>query len=116
MKVIIAGSRGITSYEDVCQAVIDSGFEITEIVSGTARGADTLGELLAIRCNIPIKRMPAAWHKYGKQAGMIRNLDMASYADALIVVWDGCSKGTENMIRTASEMGLKVHIHDIIPF
>lgn len=45
MKVIIAGSRTLHSYDLVVRAVKDSGLQITEVVSGGARGVDRLGEL-----------------------------------------------------------------------
>lgn len=98
MKVIIAGSRGITDYEMIERAVESSKFVITEVVSGTARGVDTLGEEWAINHFIPISRFPADWNTHGKSAGYKRNLKMGEYADALIAIWDGKSPGTKHMI------------------
>lgn len=63
MKVIIAGSRDIVSYPIVTSAVHQSGFEITEVVSGGARGADRLGEAYAKNNDIALKVMPADWNK-----------------------------------------------------
>lgn len=112
MKVIIAGSRDIADYSVVEHAVIKSGFEeITEVVSGCARGVDFLGEQWALNNNIPIRSFPAEWAMFGKSAGYIRNGKMAQYADALIAVWDGKSKGTKNMIDLARERNLQVYIH-----
>jgi len=48
--------------------------------------------------------------KYGNAAGPIRNKQMAEYADALVAVWDGKSRGTKNMIDTAISMGLDVKV------
>lgn len=99
MKVIIAGSRSIE--EDwilVDHCVRLSGYEITEVVSGGARGIDTSGEQFAIIRGIPFKRFPADWNSKGKSAGILRNIEMANYADALIAIWDGKSKGTLHMI------------------
>lgn len=98
MKVIIAGSRGIRDYTVVEKAIASSGFTITELVSGTARGVDRLGEQWAEKYNIPIKKFPAAWREYGPKAGALRNREMGRYADALVAVWDGASPGTKNMI------------------
>ena len=86
MKTIIAGSRGITDYSVVKQAIAESKYEITEIVSGGARGVDILGERYARESNIPIKRFLPDWDKFGKKAGILRNQDMGNYADALIAV------------------------------
>ncbi len=109
MKVIIAGSRGITDYNLIEQAVIESGFEITEVVSGTACGVDTLGEQWAMNHNIPIKRFPAQWDQFGKSAGPRRNMDMAKYGEALIAITVG-SPGTKSMIEIAKRMNLKIHV------
>lgn len=110
MKTIIAGSRDITDYSLVMEAIQESEFEISEVVSGTAKGVDRLGELWATNHKIPVKHYPADWNKYGKSAGPIRNQEMANYADALIAVWDGKSRGTKNMIDQAKEKGLKVYV------
>ncbi|MFM7858006.1 MAG: SLOG family protein, partial [Flammeovirgaceae bacterium] len=89
MKTIVAGSRGIADYEVVLAAIRQSGFEVTEVVSGTARGVDKLGERYAIENVIPITRFVPDWDKHGKRAGYLRNTEMGDYADALIAVWDG---------------------------
>ncbi len=108
MKVIIAGSREFTDYnllkEKVDYMRTNGKFVIDEIVSGTARGADQLGEDYAANNDIPVKEFPADWNTHGKAAGHIRNKQMAEYADALIAVWDGKSKGTKNMIETMNKL------------
>lgn len=100
MKVIIAGSRDINDYLLVAKTIESSGWkdQITEVVSGCATGVDTLGEQWARANNIPIKEMPANWSLHGNSAGPRRNRSMAEYADAAIVIWDGKSRGTRNMI------------------
>jgi hypothetical protein len=80
------------------------------IVSGAARGADTLGEQYARERGYQIRRYPADWYKYGKKAGPLRNDLMARNADALIAYWDGRSPGTSNMIETARNYGLQISI------
>lgn len=109
MKVIIAGSRSITSYEAVRKAIAASSFEITEVVSGGARGVDRLGERWADENDIPITQFIPDWN-IGKQAGYLRNIEMADYADALIAVYDGASKGTQHMIDIATRKNLKVSV------
>ena len=110
MKTIIAGSRGIDDFAIVSKAIVDSGFEITEVVSGTARGVDLEGEGWASLNEVPIKRFPADW-SLGRGAGHKRNAEMAEYADALIAIWDGKSPGTRNMINEAAKKGLKIYVH-----
>jgi hypothetical protein len=111
VKTIIAGSREINRFTVVEAAIAGSGFDISEVVSGTARGVDTLGEMWAREHGVPVRRFPAAWDKHGKSAGYVRNLEMAQYADALIAVWDGKSRGTGHTIDIANRLGLKVHVY-----
>lgn len=111
MKVIVAGGRDFTNYALVEEAIKISGFEISQIVSGRAKGVDTLGEVWALANNIPVEAFPADWSQHGRAAGPIRNKQMAEYADALIAIWDGESKGTANMIQQARNKRLNVFIY-----
>lgn len=120
MRTIIAGSRWITDATAVYRAIDLSGFKISEVVSGGARGVDAIGEMWAAYWGIPIKRFPAIWRdKDGQrdmQAGLKRNSEMARYADALIAVWDGRSSGTKHMIDQANYYGLKhIYVYDARP-
>lgn len=112
MKLIIAGSRVFGNYQLLAKHLDDicSRYDITEIVSGTAAGADSLGELYAKDHNIPVKRFPADWNKYGKSAGYRRNEQMAQYADACICFSVNNSKGTEHMISLAKKNKLRLRI------
>ena len=98
MKVIIAGCRDYTKMSGLEVAVDKAGFPMTEIVCGGAKGADELGRIYAREWAIPVKMFNADWQKHGKAAGPIRNEEMAKYGDALIALWDGKSRGTQNMI------------------
>lgn len=89
MKYIIAGSRTISNSKinrDKFYKLIDSLNlkDITTIISGMAKGADTLGEYYALANNIDVEYFPADWNEHGKSAGYKRNLEMANNADALI--------------------------------
>lgn len=108
MKTIIAGSRDVPEYEFVKVAMDKVSWEVTEVVSGMARGVDKYGLRWAHENGIPVAKFPADWDRHGKGAGYIRNKEMAKYADALVAVWDGKSRGTKNMIKQAKEHGLKV--------
>lgn len=110
MKVIIAGSRTITALSLIERAIAESGFDISEVVCGMARGADMLGYKWAQRHQKPVREFPADWQKNGRGAGPIRNQEMADYANALIAVWDGRSAGTYDMISRAKQRGLRVHV------
>jgi hypothetical protein len=129
MKVVVAGSRSITDYNLVSAAIKEPGFKIAEIVSGTAKGVDSLGEQWAKENNIPVKRFPAPWDdikdkpeneigqnsfgkKYWKRAGAFRNQQMADYADALIAITTG-SSGTADMIERAKKKDLTIFIKEL---
>lgn len=112
MKLIIAGGRTFNDYkklEYICDIFLKNEQDI-EIVSGTANGADLLGERYAHERNLNVKRFPADCGKFGKSAGFKRNSEMAEYADALIAFWDGNSKGTKHMIDIAKGKGLRVTV------
>lgn len=112
MKTIIAGSRAFDDFNALLGflSVMSPEWDIEEVVSGGARGADALGEQFAKLYNIPVKKFPADWDTYGKGAGFIRNSEMAKYADGLIAFWDGVSPGTKHMIVSMYEQNKPVHI------
>lgn len=113
MKVVIAGSRDIWDATVISDAIKVSNFLITEGVSGCASGVDSVAADILRQHGIPVKDFPAKWgdlevevvrvayrggQPYNVLAGFQRNERMADYADALIAVWDGTSKGTKHMI------------------
>ncbi len=117
VKVVIAGSRDIQDEQHVFDALdsvlklfTDNGLRITEVVSGGARGPDKLGEKWAIERDIEVRVMPADWDRIGKRAGMVRNAQMADYADAAIIFWDGHSRGTANMISNMKMRDKPCHV------
>lgn len=132
MRVIIAGGRDFNDYNlletkvvNIFKQLTDEGYlngnigidnKNIEIVSGMARGTDTLGEKFASKVGIGIKHFPANWNLLGKSAGYRRNSEMAKYASEdddlgiLIAFWDGISKGTKHMIDLANKHGLRVFI------
>jgi hypothetical protein len=112
MRVIVAGSRGFT---DVARLFVNldhfhARWPITAIISGTASGADTLGEQWAKNRGVPVVRMPADWNTHGKSAGYKRNEQMAEVADYLLAFWDGKSRGTKHMIDIAARRGLTMTV------
>lgn len=114
MKVIIAGSRNVKDWGTVYFAIAESKFfDITEVVSGTAAGVDKLGEQYGNEFGIPVKQFPANWDEYGKSAGFLRNTQMAEYADALIAIWDGESRGTKHMIDIMNKIGKPVFVYKL---
>jgi hypothetical protein len=99
MKLIIAGSRDISISVEELDVIIRKHFEIsqiTEVVTGFAKGVDTTGIWWADKYDIPIKKFIPDW-SLGRSAGHQRNREMGDYADQAIVVYNG-SKGSQGMI------------------
>lgn len=118
MKLVIAGSRTLdptpTFILNAIQMMNVPVSDITEIevVSGGAKGVDQAGENFAEDYFIvPLKvtKFPADWYAYGKAAGPKRNKQMAEYADALLLIWDGDSRGSRNMKETMIALGKPVY-------
>ena len=134
-SVIIAGGRTFDDYDllaEFCDNYLSNKINThnIEIVSGTANGADKLGEQYADdlelvyatktcgtfedlngnHADASIKRFPADWNKHGKSAGYKRNQEMGNYADALIAFWDGASRGTHHMINIMQQLNKPVTV------
>lgn len=122
MRVIIAGSRWPYNLDELYRelgrqhirfALRDSGFIITELISGAAEGIDTLAARMALEDGIPVRQFPAQWRVNGqidRLAGFKRNELMARNADALIAIWANGSSGTKDMIDRARRHALAVYV------
>lgn len=117
-RIIIAGSRSFQDYKLLkermdfyLQDKLDDGYNII-IISGTARGADQLGEKYANEMGYSIERYPANWD-LGKSAGYKRNVEMAKVADACVVFYNGTSPGTKHMINIANSKNLPLRIVNV---
>lgn len=121
MKVIIAGTRGITDMALLIAAIDRCGFanQITQVISGMCPNSpDMLGVAWAEENGVPVMEMPARWLDNDgikiMRAGFIRNTAMAKYAGrsgGLIALWRDNSPGTRHMIRTARRWCSAAHIH-----
>lgn len=118
MKLIIAGSRTINADHLINGLVLMFGLDekITEVVSGTASGVDRSGEKWCLEMQKlcgekgpKLSRFPAEWDTHGKVAGPIRNNQMAAYADALLLIWDGKSRGSAHMKSAMERLGKPVY-------
>jgi len=105
MKLAVVGSRGFNDY-DLLKSKLDAIHlrkPITCIVSGGAKGADSLGEKWAKENNIETLIFIPEWDKYGKKAGFLRNEDIIKNSDAVVAIWDEVSKGTAHSISLAKK-------------
>lgn len=111
-RVGVVGIRRFYDYEAM-KEVLD-GEEISLIVSGGAKGTDTLAERYAKEYNIPFIVHLPKWDKYGRAAGPIRNKLIVRDSDRIIAFWDGQSRGTKSTIELAEKAGKPVNIQLIV--
>lgn len=110
MKILVVGSRDFNNYEMLKNA-IDTAVNTygdVEIVSGGAKGADSLAEQYAKEKGYALKVFLADWNTYGKSAGYRRNAEMHRYISEFndrlcIAFWDGQSKGTQHSFDLAKQ-------------
>ncbi len=114
---VVTGSRDYTNYAQMERYlnILLSNYSNVEIVSGGARGADTLARDYAKNHNYAYKEFPADWEKDGKRAGVLRNEEMQKYIAAFpkrgcVAFWDGESPGTKNSLQLAERYGTQVKI------
>lgn len=100
MKLGIVGSRNFTDYEKFLVDITNEFLliDITEVISGGARGTDSLAKKFAEDNNKKYIEYPAKWDIYGKRAGFIRNQHIINASDIIIAFWDGISPGTKMTI------------------
>ncbi len=111
MKLLICGSRSIPeniAYELLEGFILKNKLEVTEVVSGGARGPDSAGELFGARHSVPIRLFKADWEVLGRRAGAIRNKQCVEYCDAVLAIYDGTSCGTDITMDMARRAGKKV--------
>jgi hypothetical protein len=114
MRIAIIGSRNFNDYELVVETLAPYKSKITLIVSGAARGADSLGEKWAIDNKIQTLIFPADWNTHGKRAGFIRNEDIIKNCDGAIAFWDGESRGTAHSLSLAEKYNKPTKIVKIL--
>ena len=100
MKVAVAGSRSILKI-DLAPYVTDA----TEIVSGGAKGVDSLAAAYAKAHGIKLTEFLPDYARFGRGAPIKRNYEIVDYADRVVVFWDGQSKGTLSVIKYAEKTG-----------
>ncbi len=114
-KIAIVGSRTFHSYSCIEEFVlrkIDTE-NISCVVSGAAKGVDTLARKFAHKHNLEMIEFPAEWKKYGAAAGPIRNTKIVEEADIVFAFPTKSSTGTYDSIRKARKLQKIVHINKI---
>lgn len=113
MKVLICGSRDWPSITPIHDRVRDLIAERGpfEVIHGGARGADSMAGLVAEWCRLPCTALNADWDRYGKRAGIIRNLQMLDLEPDLVLAFRvNGSRGTTHMIEAAKKAGVPVEV------
>lgn len=107
MKIAIIGSRNL--------GVINLGNflpeDITEIVSGGARGVDTCAREYALAHGIKLTEFLPDYNRYGRGAPLKRNLEIIAYADLVLAFWDGTSRGTKYVIDNCKKQGVPIKVY-----
>jgi predicted Rossmann fold nucleotide-binding protein DprA/Smf involved in DNA uptake len=105
MKLAVIGSRNFNDYEQLKKEINNLSFskDINEIISGGARGADSLAEKYANEYRIKLTVFKPDWN-IGKHAGFLRNTQIIESSDAVIAFWDGQSKGTLDSLNKAKKL------------
>ena len=107
MKVAVIGSRNLR-VDDLGKYLPD---DVTEIVSGGARGVDTSGREYALANDIKLTEFLPEYDKYGRGAPLRRNITIIEYADLVLAFWDGSSHGTKYVIDNCKKRGVPVKVY-----
>lgn len=111
MRVLVCGSRDFHYPALVAMRLAQLPADAI-VMHGAARGVDTIAAKIAAGLGLEIEDYPADWKRYGKRAGIERNLDMLdARPDLVIAFWDGQSRGTAHTIREAEKRGIRVEVH-----
>ena len=110
LKCAVVGSRTFQDYKYMVKML--GWHDISLIISGGAKGADSLARIYAREHNIPLREHIPQWDLHGKKAGFIRNKLIIDDADVVIAFWDGISRGTAHSIKLAEEANKPFYIYD----
>lgn len=106
MKIAVIGSRNL-NIKNLEKYLSD---DVSEIVSGGAKGVDSSARDYAQQNKIPLKEFLPDYRRFGRGAPLKRNLQIIEYADMVIAFWDGKSHGTKYVIDNCKKMNVPVRI------
>ena len=112
MRVAIVGSRDYPNWSSIINFVkrLAGKYPDTVVVSGGARGVDSVAVKAAELAGLKVEVYPADWDKHGKKAGFLRNKTIVDRADKLVAFWDMESAGTAHSIGLALEKKIPVYV------
>ena len=109
MKIAVVGSRDITDYDWISRIL--GKYTITEVISGGAKGVDSLAARYANEHNIKLTEFLPDWEIHGKSAGFIRNKLIVDHAEHVIAFWNAKSTGTKHSIDYAQKQNIPLDIY-----
>ncbi len=112
-RVLVCGGRDYLDSIHVCDVLsaIHMANPISHLIQGGAMGADSLARAWARSLKVECTTVEADWAKHGRAAGPIRNQQMLDDWDVHLVVAFPGGRGTEDMIRRATQKGIRVERH-----
>ena len=111
VKVLVCGGRDFNDKEMLNNQLneLHRKINISLIIEGVAKGADTLASQWATDHKIANLRFPALWNRHGKAAGPIRNIRMLEDGSPDLVVAFPGGKGTKHMVKMAKDREIEVY-------
>ncbi len=106
MRVAIVGSRGL-KVSNLGKYLPE---DVTEIVSGGAKGIDTCAKEYALSNGIKLTEFLPEYEKYGRSAPLKRNITIIENADLVLAFWDGSSRGTKYVMDNCKSRGIPVKL------
>ncbi len=106
MKVGIIGSR--TLFVDIEYFLKDQ--EVTEIISGGAKGVDTCAAEYAKAKGIKLTEILPDYNTYGRVAPLKRNDIIIEKSDIIYAFWDKQSHGTKYVIDKCKQLKHPIRI------
>ena len=107
MKVAVVGSRDIL-IENLEEYMPEN---VSEIISGGAKGVDTCAEEYANKKGIKVTVIKPEYSRYGRGAPIIRNKTIVDLCDVALIFWNGTSKGTKSVIDYCEKTGKKYNLY-----
>ena len=114
MKIGIVGGRDFNDYQSLkkklSKFIEDNRISLNSIVSGGAKGADTLAEKFATEMDVEMIVFKPDFEKFGRGAALARNTQIIEKSDVVFAFWDGKSKGTHDSIKKAEKLNKRLLI------
>lgn len=111
-KIVVCGDRKWLKVDIIVERLSKLSKD-TIVVEGGCGGADLISRNVALDIGLEVVEFPAAWKKYGKAAGPIRNMKMLGTGPILVIAFHDDitnSKGTKHIVREARKQKIDVEV------